>query len=755
MGLCGVRTYPKHPSEEGLKIMSRLIHDKQKDRNLAAVAAKLQSDITRQGKGLITQDAFDGILSLESASDQVYSVAASAAMSLQDRVVAALESHGYDQANPVASKRPFSEAQLEAGAIIMAAAHNPRAYHQTATKEYTSKPGIESALVVDSMMSSGMDFRDGTRVSMEAFDDRALTDNLGFSVIFNVAAARQDEAGELFYKTTVVTPDQNGVAISIRKIQVYNEVRHSLTGKPTDFSRRNLLDAVIDPSILSEPMTSAIPYFVTGNTENNDKFSADVTPYNVTNNGATFLTAPLKPAIDINLLALSQNPGVSPTGQFDSFDSLDHRLSLKALYLKVDNGTDASIIKVDTTDLPRTAYLKTPEGLDREVSLNFTTVDVPLQGVTKDITGVNAAALAYLAQPARSNWIVRLNINATGRGFLNFGTVSLTPSMVTINSVWNNVSIDNQTEITDATELTNLKTALGTITVVGYDLTAARSNTNRRTMGLIIDTVEYNEIHTVPLGSPITANTPVTQTKTSTDITAPITAARIRNSNNAITKLQQYASQLAALQLSTDRKTPVPNIQGIARHVLRPYYKKTTFDAVNTVNSIKSQDRAIDLSAALINRIRDMVYRMVRDSGYQAALDSETNHTGEKPMVIIMTDPVIQRHLIVPGDTRLASIGYETQVAASLDKRVYGKIYITVTRANQKGPDPLCFGFMAWMPELATTVQITRNGSTTVENTVQPRAVHVNTLPLLLEIDVTNLEQAIGDRVPVPFKTVP
>jgi len=332
--------------------------------------------------------------------------------------------------------------------------------------------------------------------------------------------------------------------------------------------------------------------------------------------------------------------------------------------------------------------------------------------------------------------------------------VSATPAQVVIDSAWVDNGDGTFDPVTPA-ELVALKAELTLMSVVGYDLGAKRSNTNRRTLGLLVNSIEQNEIHSIPLGAPITANNPATQTKTNTDITAPITAARIRNSNNAVTKLLQYASQLSALKVSYDRKTPVPSIQGIARHVLRPFYEHSNFDAVNTVNSIKSQDRALDLSAALINRLREMIYRMYRDSGLQVALDAHTGHTGERPLVLIGTDPVIQRHLIVPGDTRLASIGFEHQVVTTMDQRMYGKIFVTFTRANQKGVDPLSFGFMAWMPELATSLQITRNGSTTIESMVQPRSVHVNTLPLLLEIDVTNLEEAIGDRVSIPFKTVP
>ena len=734
--------------------MSKFATSKTGNKDLLAATESLQADIGRTGSSLVTKEAFEATLSLESANGAALSTAVATHTDLKNRMIQLLANHGYDCTNPDPKLRHFTDTQIESGAIILAATHNPRAYHAAATAN--KRLSMEGAVTIDSTLTAGLDFSDKLHPSLESFDDRALSDNLGFSAIFNVAAARQDELGEAFYPTVVVTPDQSGVALSIRKIQVYHEVRHDQSGRPTDFGRQNLLDAVYEPSILSEPMTAAIPVFVTGNAENNDKFCPDVPPYAAPAvNGVAFNTAPLKPAIDINLLSLSQNPGVTPTGQFDSFDSLDHRLSLKALYLKVDNGTDVSIIRLDTMNLPRTNYLKSNEGLDREVQLNFSNDDFTLEGITKDITGVNAAALTYLTTGGRNNWFVRLKIAGSGRGFLNFGTVSFNPQQVVIDSVWNNLGANNHAQITNPADIAALKTALGSLSIVGYELEAARANLNRRTMGLLIDTVEYNEIHTVPLGSPITANTPVTQTKTSTDITAPITCARIRNSNNAVIKLQQYASQLSALKLSYDRRTPVPNIQGIARHVLRPYYKKDIFDAVNTVNSIKSQDRSIDLSAALINRIRDLVYYMIRDSGYQIALDSETNHTGEKPIVLIGTDPVIQKYLIVPGDDRLASIGYESRVVTSMNKNMFGKIYVTVTRASQKGADPLSFGFMAWMPELAATTQVTRNGSTTIENTVQPRAIHVNTLPLLIEMEVTNLQQAIGDRVPVPFKTVP
>ena len=724
--------------------------------SLGALARDLHTTIVRGGASIASKDDTQNVMSLESLNQAALESVTYKHNELIGTIKDAFRSHGFavdDPKNPSA----FLPHQWEAGAIALAAAGNPVAYAQRTGLE-SAHPKLDNLTVFDGSLESGFDFRTEGQLALEAFDDRTLNDNLGFNVMFNVVGSRQDEFGEAWFHSVIVTPDQSGIAISVRKIQVYNEVRHSLSGKPTDFNMLNLLDAQVDASILSNVDTDAIPYFVTGDVENNANFVnvADVAPTNATINGNTFLTAPLRVMTDIDLLGLAQNPGVTSGGQFDSFDALDHRLALGKVYLKITGVSAAatSVIPVSVEGLPRTSYLKSNEGKDREMQLNFTNRDIPLTGVTKDVADAVAPALVYLADPLRANWIVRLKVTVSGQANLMFGTISAIPSNVIIDSV----AVDNGDgtfgEITPA-EMTALKAEFAAMSIIGFDPIARRSNTNRRTMGLLVNSLEQNEIHTIPLGAPITANNPVTQTKTSTDMTAPVTCARIRNSIGAVTKLLSTASQLSSLKLSNNRRTPVPEIQGIARHVLRPFYEYKSFDALNVVNSIKSQDRSLDLSAAMVNQIREVVYRMYRDSGYQLALDAHTGHNGEKPIVLIGTDPVIARHLIVPGDTRLASIGFETKVVTTMDSRMYGKIFVTITRANQNGADPLSFGLMAWMPELASSLQITRNGSTTIEASVQPRVLHVTTCPLLAEFDVVNLTEAVAGRVNIPFKTVP
>ncbi|EKD22638.1 MAG: hypothetical protein ACD_84C00028G0001, partial [uncultured bacterium] len=49
--------------------------------------------------------------------------------------------------------------------------------------------------------------------ALEAYDERENKNAIVYSVAYNMQAARQDEFGEAFFPTTVVTPDQVGFAV--------------------------------------------------------------------------------------------------------------------------------------------------------------------------------------------------------------------------------------------------------------------------------------------------------------------------------------------------------------------------------------------------------------------------------------------------------------------------------------------------------------------------------------------------------------
>ena len=75
--------------------------------------------------------------------------------------------------------------------------------------------------------------------------------------------------------------------------------------------------------------------------------------------------------------------------------------------------------------------------------------------------------------------------------------------------------------------------------------------------------------------------------------------------------------------------------------------------------------------------------------------------------------------------------------------RMRDKIVLTFVRGESNGPDALAFGAHAWIPELASTVTVNRNGATNKESQVQPRNRHVNNLPVMAMINVVKLKEAL------------
>lgn len=723
---------------------------------LAVVATKIATGLRERGAQWKNDVNTQRILSFESLDETELEAVSTDGEQIEGDLKQFFEDAGITEAN-----ESYTDMQWRAGVFTLMAAGNPRAYMQKAIAVGDAKGG-DGVTVVDSVNGVyGHRAEHAYTLSQEAFDDRELINNLPFSVVFNIQAARQNEFGEAFYPTLVVSPDQATVDVTVRRAMVFNEVRHELSGKPMDFHRRNLVEAVLDYTVLDNQSTKIVPMYVSGGpNDNTANYSTAVGTATVKQGNELVPTRPLKFGNTFNLLGLSQTNTVQATGVLDNTDTIDHRVVLDNVYITVASASVAApnnlaVLKFPTANLIRAGFLKSQEGYDREVMLNFVTDNLPVTYLTSDISdpATPSDTLGYLNITSRQGYVLMLGLNVSGRGNLELGNFDLETSKVSIVKVLNKLTDGTVVEITDPVIIAALK-AEYTFTADSFELDARRSNLNRRTRGIQVTSVDQNERFVIPLGQPISCPNPITNTRTATDMSAPITAARIINDLNAVTKLFKYADLLSSLELSRDYAVPVPNIEGIGRLMIRPFYEEYELDLLEVTASLKSQDRAADVSAAFVNKIREMSYRAYRDSALQPALDAATGGTGERPVLLIGTDPVILRHIIVSGDTRTVSIAFDHKIVCSYDLRIRDHIFMTFVREKVAGPDPLSFGFMAWMPELATQVNITRQGAVYNETMVQPRSLHVNTCPILMKIKVKNLDKAVGEQLPINFKNV-
>lgn len=642
----------------------------------------------------------------------------------------------------------LTEAQLDSGAVAAAAAHDPEAYATAAMKVIDGGADVNSAPDIE-----------GTVMAVESFDNSNVSAQLPFSIIYNTLAARQGPLAEAFFPTQVLTPDVSNVAVSITRSVLINDFRHNDSGRPVDAERINLADAALDASILSRNATKMVPVYL--NTVNDHLFHPDFTPVPAISDGQEVATAPLRTDVEMDFIGVCQPGMAHVAGQSDYSDSIANPVYLQTAHFKVTakDGTESIVAIRLGNGSARALFSKKTQGQEQEMGLQYSNDQLVLSGDTLDKDGNPAAALAFLREPANQGRFLHFAASLNGTIFLNFGTLIVDGSkgrpkrlMINQNGVINQLNDDVQFQA--------MADEIKSIEFVAFDLDAHRSNLNRAQRGDLTDTFEEREMYSVGLTTPITAIIPTTDTRTSSDLLGPITATRIRNDNNAISKLYSYSAELEEANISYDKHLPRNNqVEGIARWNMTPFYERINVSVLDMLNNLRTADKQVDVQMTLVNLFREVIYRGYRDSNYETALRMQTGVEGEKPKVLIGTDTVLANHLIIQGDNRLAGLNFESEIYTSVDRRLgeFGTdvhdVFITLTRGIPL--DPMSFGTFLWMPELATTLQISREGGRTVnEVMVQPRCRHIVQLPFLIHVTVSDLAVALVQKSSIDFQPV-
>lgn len=599
----------------------------------------------------------------------------------------------------------------------------------------TTMVSTESMHVVANNVSDGFEKRP---LALEAYDERDNRNAAVYSIAYNMQASRQDEFGETFFPTIVVTPDQVGLCISVRLMMVFNELFRQISGALDNYAKKNIIRAIADYTILKNEMTRIIPV---NRVESVDKFVDPllVPPRVINLEGTDINTAPLAVGKKFSLLGISQTDALLQTGVMDITDSIEPAIRLQYVYIKV--GTD--VLRVDVSNLPLSEFTYATQNNYRVMQLNFETTSVL---INKDTKRADGSALVDLAPVVTNDLIVRVNLNMSGSVNIELADTQVFGNQTSVYTVQDNAG---QLLSLTAAPANAIVTLFDTAEIIGYELIAYRSNLNRRQRGQLIDTTFYTQVYNIPYRSPITAIHPVTmdgQTDAS-DLQALVTATRIRTSNAAVKSLIDATNTLREYVDARDYVGVGPDTLGVGRFFVRPTYYEENVDMTLIVDSLKSHERAEDMQAALVNKIRDYAYRMYRDSEYKAAADALAGGISPVPTVIVGTDPVLARYLCVTGDLRTLGGEFNVRVVSTLDRRVAGKIFLTFgvfDESRNSAPNPLNFGNMGWSPEMTVVLPISRNGQISKELSVSPRFLHIVNLPVLTLLTVDNVPNVIN-----------
>jgi len=617
-------------------------------------------------------------------------------------------------------------------------------------KSYNEVTDERMTTVIGSSISSA-----DRRMSMEAFDEKPNRNAMAYSTAYNLQASRQCDFGEAFYPTVVITPDNVGFTMSIRLLYAYSEVVRATTGALNNFNRKNIIRAIIDSTILEVEQTKLIPVYRVSSpanpaTDNGNMFAVGIAPTTLQVDNQPLTTAPYANGATFSILGMCQTNAMLAAGMEDQTDAVDSSIRLTNIYVQLGSGSSAEIFQFDVSQLQTSDFNAAPQGNSRLMQLNFSNNSLLLTAATTTIEGTPSVQLAALGTAT-----VRLSVQAYGRLVQDLGdtTVNLpAPVLYAVNDNQGNaLSTTSGTGATIASVFTGA-------TILGYDLLAFRTNSNRRNRGKLLDIQHVNYLYTVPLLPPITSLRPVGDTETNDGnlLSNLITATRVQTANAAVTAILEAQNFLQAYAGSTDGAVNQPQMFGVAANMIIPTYQHQTIDCATALDSLTTSQRAADLQILLMNKIRDMATRMFVSSGFGPATEAMYEGAPPKPLVIIGTDPTIFRYLTLTGDTRYLGDMFDYKIVMTYDQRFTGKLVFSFgseASLNSGVPNPLHFGTMGWKPELTLMMPMVRNGSNVMELTVQPSYRHVNNLPIMGALDILNIQTVIASKVSLNANT--
>lgn len=652
-----------------------------------------------------------------------------------------------------------TKAQIRAAANIMAVAQHGKpgleAYHKQAIANVsTAREGVSDVGIVQ-VGSYGYN----SMPAGEYFNNNAELDkHVGASIDFNLQAARQNDEWEHMFPTVTLDPSEIGMEVDINLLYVHQQVRHAMNRKDNmPYKRRNIMDAVTDPTVFDDNTIKFHPYFKEDPAGDYREFFVPETlkqPTFPVSDSHSVRTNPLRFGTgEKPLLSLSAHPGSTSATSRDETDEFDPRFRMQDLYVLISGQAqdpakdEGQLVHFSTLNLPKSAFQLAQEGNRRTLLLHFREARFNLTGARKDVAGNEVVALSDVKD---GEYMVTFTVEVNAEINLQDGLEKHARAFLTIEKVYDKDGTEIDTKSGPGkTLLESFK-----LTPYAYNWAATLSNANRRSRGTLLDNQAEAERYKTTLQSPITMQKPVNSgaAPEESQVANLILAARMRNNAQAGTKLLNYEETLAEVYAGHVNKYEVASIEGVGRWYVHPWYEKKTFDALEQVAALQSSDIPGQLRIAILNMLRDQVNRAFLESRFEPALQVYSKYTVNRPTIGILTDPVLRNWLWMQGDTRALGDGFNYYIDHTYDERFHDTIrwYFSTT---SEGFHALHFGAFLWVSELVTATSMSRDSRIADELTVQPRCEHIVNCPIMGRVDVINLSQFVNSQAGIVTNT--
>ena len=688
---------------------------------LSAMASGLQDVKLSPTLGTITS-------SMESMDSVQTRTLTTATTNLDSVLIGVIRNAGLfaDESNELALLSATASADASAYGALLAT--DPQSFIQ---QEVTPTISSSATHKVIGAVGDGLRFR---KLAQESYDNKDIDRMVEYSAVYNLFAPNPGQFVSANFPVITIDPATTGLEITCDLLYVQTDAIRKISGDLTDFNRRSLTHATVDPSILQPDVTRIIPIV---RPESVDKFAdpADLPVRSIVYNEIPMDTAPLLFGKEHDLLALSQDDRLVTRGVMGLTDQLDVDVQLTGVYIKV--GDD--VIHLSTKGITTSRFVVSQQEATTGMNLNFITDHLLID---KRVTDVADAPLVTLAAITGSDLKVRLRVEASGRTDVDEATTVVHANTIRVTSIYDATGEELDLTVAPAAAVVAL---FETAEFLGYDLYATRSNVNLRQRGHIIGSSKYTEEYFVGLGSPLTSIRPI-NTNDDSDLRGLIAASHIRMTGDAVNKLVETAEILS--QITTTGVDDYPDILGIGRLYVKPTFIPEYVDVATQVSTQNSFETIRDISALLVNIIKDTAARMFVESG-MAGAKSVLNPVGNvKTTVVVSTSSYIASYLTSPGvNVELEDKLFKYMIVHDANSQLYGKMYLTFHQIDDQrntAPNVLSFGCMPYVPDVVLNLNITRDGQPNRELCVHPRYKAIVLSPIMGLINVRNITNALG-----------
>lgn len=585
------------------------------------------------------------------------------------------------------------------------------------------------------------------RPSMESFDETETEKWREFSYAVNLMAAKTHPFAELFYPLYVTTPENAGWLMTIRRTMVWEGYQQTtLDGRAVELKKTNALEALLNHKILETDSTRLYPVLTD---ENKDWFvdSAIVAAQPKTQGEDKFETQYLKfnTAHSFNLINLAQTPSRMSKGAPNFTDSLDRRIALDEIVLKI--GDDTVIINVNRDSYAQ--FLAPREYNFRDMTVKFHPGANQGHGIslkpenlnTKDEVPASLKALFDKGIGLEFQMKVDGEINVeSGNGQVRVANAQFTTAF-RLDKPEEKIALDDA-------EVKALIPAK--FSAEGFSLEARLTNLNQLERGKLVDSDVQKEGFIIPTLSPICIVKPsqMEDEKVYPKIESLQFVYRTMLRNDAVTSLLNRADTLESYLGNGITHGLESNLgmEGLGQYYYRPHFERIKINVAQELNNLTSANKLGDIQGLIVSRMNEVIYRVNKVTGYSAALEEQFPGSTPKPHVAIGTDLYLPQFLMIQGDDRTVAIGFDHTIASISDLRMSNKIVMQFTLPGEKEPHPMQSGVCGMIPEYLANFQMIRDQRINTEMRLTPRYRYFNFTPVMIVIEIEGLEEAVAQR---------